>query len=1030
VTDERKTKKQLIDELAQLRRRVDELGRAPLSAETDTSRAHMKALTAAGIGLDIVSTDYRVLSQNSVLAERFGDLAGELCYKSYVGRDEPCESCPMEKAVAGGEVARAEITAANGRTYEIVSAPLVGPDGVIDSVAEVVYDITGRKQSEERLRRSEERFRNLVESAFDGINICEFDPAANKRRLLFCNDRYVEMSGYTREELVDAEDLNQLVVQRDTQEKLAWHYDCIVNCVPFTGTASWKRPDGRDNAYEWSGVSVKVGEKFHIHGVDRDVTERIRTERALKTERDRAQQYLDVVGVIILALNADGEVALVNPKGCEVLGYAQEEIVGKNWFDTFLPEEHRDAVAEVFRRLMRGEIEPVEYFENPVLTATGEQRTIAWHNTLLRDEGGTVVGTLASGEDITERKQAEEELRRERNNLIGILEAMQDGVYMVNQQYDIQYVNAVLQKDFGAYEGRKCYEYFHDRTGVCPWCKNEEVWAGKTVQWEWYSSRNGKTYDLLDTPIGLEDGSKGKLEIFRDITERKRAEEELKRSVDIVNNIQVGLYICRLEDIRDTEGRTFVLISANRAAVEMAGIPLENLIGKTIDESFPNLRDAGLAQACAEVVRSGKAMVLEDFQYRDERVGEALVALKAFPLPDNCVGIIFEDITERRRLAEQLRQAEKMEAVGQLAGGIAHDFNNQLAGIMGYADLLVNALQDESHREMAEAIVKAAKRSADLTRQLVAFARKGKDVAEPVDIHGLVAEVIALLEHSIDKRIEIRQHLDADPSTTRGDPSLLENALLNVSINASDAMPDGGELVFATRVVTLDEDYCRAQPYEMTPGRYVRVRVTDSGVGMDEETRKHIFEPFFTTKEQGKGTGMGLAAVYGTVKSHRGAVNVRSEPGSGTTVEIFLPLAESPVHETEAPTAPAKATRTGRILVVDDEEAVRDVTVRMLRKFGYTVTAYAHGALAVAYYRRAWRDIDLVILDMMMPGISGRDTFIAMRTINPDVKALLSSGYGMNAEAQRALDEGAIGFLRKPIKMTALARKVAKVLGA
>ena len=262
------------------------------------------------------------------------------------------------------------------------------------------------------------------------------------------------------------------------------------------------------------------------------IADELRVEDALNKERDRAQHYLDVAGVALIVIDADRKVSFVNRKGCEILGYEKEdEIIGKDWFDNFLPERLRGGVAEVFKLLMAGEIEPVEHYKTPVLTMDGSERIVAWHNTVLRDEDGKIHATLGSGEDITERRWAEDALRIECDNLTNILESMEDGAYIVDQQYDIQYVNSVLKKDFGSFEGRKCYEYFHDLDDVCPWCKNPDVFAGETVRWEWHSTKNQRTYDLVDTPLKNPGGSISKLEIFHGITERKTAQEALERKM-------------------------------------------------------------------------------------------------------------------------------------------------------------------------------------------------------------------------------------------------------------------------------------------------------------------------------------------------------------------------------------------------------------------------------------------------------------------------------------------------------------------
>jgi signal transduction histidine kinase/CheY-like chemotaxis protein len=392
-------------------------------------------------------------------------------------------------------------------------------------------------------------------------------------------------------------------------------------------------------------------------------------------------------------------------------------------------------------------------------------------------------------------------------------------------------------------------------------------------------------------------------------------------------------------------------------------------------------------------------------------------------------------VKERTRALEEsqdrLRQAEKLEAIGLLAGGIAHDFNNQLTGIMAFADLIrINAKDNAETRNLAESIIACSRRSADLTGQLLAFARKGNLLTVPVDLHHIVADVISLLKHTIDKRITLRQELIANPSTILGDPAQLENALLNLALNSRDAMPAGGELIFATGIVNLAEAYCKTIPYEIVPGAYLRLSVSDTGCGIDKDILNRIFEPFFTTKGQGKGTGMGLPAVYGTVRSLKGAITVYSEPGHGSSFHLYFPLLENegPICSPAVETALSEKGH-GHVLLVEDEQTVSECVKKLLQLLGYTVTVCNNGMEALVFYRDSWKSVDLVILDMIMPVMGGKDTFIAMKRINPDIIALLASGYSLNGEAQSILNMGVRGFIQKPFAIAELFENISALLG-
>ena len=385
---------------------------------------------------------------------------------------------------------------------------------------------------------------------------------------------------------------------------------------------------------------------------------------------------------------------------------------------------------------------------------------------------------------------------------------------------------------------------------------------------------------------------------------------------------------------------------------------------------------------------------------------------------------------EKDKLRKQLQHSQKMEAIGTLAGGIAHDFNNQLTSILVYADLLREEAENNTVlTQYADHIIMGVKRASNLTSQLLAFSRKGKYLNTTVDIHRIVFEVANLLQHSINKKVEIQQELRANPSTVMGDPAQLQNAILNLALNARDAMPNGGKLVFSTDIVDLDRNYCNAQSFEIEPGKFLKLSVIDSGFGIDKKTKERIFEPFFTTKEQGKGTGMGLAAVYGTVKNHRGLIKVTSELGKGSVFVIYLPVSATDSSLKKQKDLKQKLVAgTAHILLVEDEELIRNVTALMLEKLGYTVSVCRNGAEAVDFYRKQWQAINLVILDVIMPEMGGGEAFTIMNKINPDIIVLVSSGYSIDNEAQSIIDKGAKGFIQKPFRTGEISQKISEIL--
>jgi PAS domain S-box-containing protein len=396
------------------------------------------------------------------------------------------------------------------------------------------------------------------------------------------------------------------------------------------------------------------------------------------------------------------------------------------------------------------------------------------------------------------------------------------------------------------------------------------------------------------------------------------------------------------------------------------------------------------------------------------------------------VVLVFHDVTEQYQLEEQMRQTQKMDAIGQLAGGIAHDFNNMLGGILGYAEILTTRLNDNHTLERyARTIVETADRAAELTNKLLSFSRKGKAISTCFDLHKSIDDALELLRHSLDRTITIDRRLNAEFSTVIGDPTQLQNGFLNLGVNARDAMPEGGTLTVETENAELDRAYCSASPFEIQPGPVIQVTLRDTGCGIPPDIQRQIFEPFFTTKETGQGTGLGLAAVYGTIKEHQGVITVYSEESVGTTFHIYLPLAqESHAAAHTALSAEAPVRGEGCILIVDDEAVIRNMAREILTELGYEVLLAEDGQEGVDVYKEKQEKIDLVILDLVMPKMSGRDCFQALRKIDPEVKVILSSGFARDTSVSDLFEAGAVGFVKKPYRGVALSQAVSRCLHA
>jgi PAS domain S-box-containing protein len=534
--------------------------------------------------------------------------------------------------------------------------------------------------------------------------------------------------------------------------------------------------------------------------------------------------------------------------------------------------------------------------------------------------------------------------------------------------------------------------------------------------------------DLTRAIVAMRNSIKGKMDALQaEVEERKRAEKALSRSEEDLRTTldSIGDAVVSV----DLEGRVSRM---NPVAERLTGWPIAEAVGRDLSEVVQVLgaRDEtpadllGLGMLTGSVTGSAEPAILVDRGGRRYRIAQSGAPILSGGGETTGRVLVLSDITERHALAEQLRQREKLDAIGELAGGIAHDFNNQLTAVLGYAGMLVSRLGDPMHKRFADHILEAANRAADLTHQLLTFAHRGSFRRLPVDTHQVIAGVVDMLAHSIDKRIEIRTKLEADPSTVLADATQLQTAVLNLGLNARDAMPDGGELSFATRVVTVEDTSAnRASP----AGRYLEILVKDSGVGMSAETRNKVFEPFFTTKPVGKGTGLGLSSVYGTAKAHGGFLEVESELGKGSAFRLLLPVLDAVVAEVPVEEARMCAGQ-GRILVVDDEPVVLGLTRDMLLCLGYDVEAFLDPTEALDYYRREWKNTDVVLVDMVMPKLNGRDLYLAMREVNPKVRAIATSGYIMNGGAEGILGLGALFFLQKPFNEATLSQVVADAL--
>ncbi len=773
------------------------------------------------------------------------------------------------------------------------------------------------RQAAKAVHTSEVRYRRLFESAKDGILILD----ALTGTIVDVNPFLIELLGFPREaflgkRLLELESFGNIAANRayflELLQKEYLRYDSIL----------LESAGGRRIAVEFVSNVYFVGNQKVIQCNIRDITERQRTEDALRESERKFRAVLETTSLLGVMLDQEGNIILCNDFLLALTGWTREEVLHRNWFELFIPPEaRREIYEEIFlKTIASGEL-PVHH-RNEIITRTGERRLVEWNNSMIRDTNGQFVGVASIGEDITERKLAEQELRAKEETL--------------SESQSIAHVGS----------------------------------------WRWEVATG--TNLILWTP-----------ETYR------------------IYGVSPDAFV------PTTETLLSLLHPDDRAAM----------------------------QAWMEACLAGEAP--PDLEVRASRpdgsvrhiLGRGHLVRNAEGKPIRMTGIV-QDITERKLAEEernslqlQLAQAQKMESIGHLSGGVAHDFNNLLTVINGYGQLLLGKFSlGDPLRTDVEQILRAGERAAVLTRQLLAYSRKQILQPHVLDLNRILGEMRPMVERLVGEDVEVCARFGSETGMVRADPHQLEQVIMNLVVNSSDAMPRGGKLLVETGCVELDETYAQSHP-EAHVGRYVMLAVSDSGVGMNEEVQQHIFEPFFTTKGVGKGTGLGLSMVQGVVVQSGGSIEVSSKPGQGTTFKIYLPrIEEEAVEEKVADTAPVlRGSET--VLLVEDEAEVRRYVVTVLRSQGFRVVEVENPAEALSLCEPGGEHIDLLLTDVIMPKVSGRELADQVKRLRPGIKVLFMSGYSGNRIEVDGFLEESTSFIQKPFSREQLITKVREVLG-
>ena len=999
------------------------------------SEQRFRRLSEATFEAIVIHDKGKILDANETFAKMFGYELSQVIGKNVLDFTAPESRHLVLKNILSLHGKPYEVVALrkDGSAFVEICAKSIPYGGRTVKVA-AIRDITAHKRVEQELHESEERYRSLVEAAPDVI----YTVSAEDGSLTSLNPAFETLTGWSRAEwlgkpfvgMVHPDDLPVAVERFQKALRGETHppHELRVLCK-----------SGEYLVGEFtSAAHVKDGKVVAQLGIARDITDRKRADEALRESEELYRSVVTSVAEGIMLQDRGGAIVACNRSAERILGLTTEELMGRTAADPRWQTIHED-----------GSPFPGENFPHMAALRTGKPQpnvymgvhksdgTLAWiiaNSAPIFHAGDSApYVVVTSFADITERKRAEEELYQSRQMLQSILDTIPQRVFWKDRNISYLGCNQAFAIDAGLKDpaeiiGKNDYELAWRETAELYRADDKLVMEHETPRLNFEEPQNRPDGSLLwlrsnKLPLRDREGKViGVIGTYEDITERKQDEAERMRLMTAIEQAAESVVIT------GAEGE---IQYVNPAFSAMTGYSREEALGKNPRILKSGKQDAAFYASLWATILAGQVWNGEMINRRKD--GSLYTEKMSITPVHNEHGkmthiiAMKEDITARKLLEDQFRQAQKMEAVGRLAAGVAHDFNNLLTIIIGYSDVMLDRFASgDPMRAYTTEIKGAGGRAVGLTRQLLAFSRQQVLAPQVLDLNTLITNLTKLLNRLIGEDIDLVFNAGPLPATVKADPGHIEQVLMNLAVNSRDAMPRGGKLTIETSHVQVDEAYGSTH-YSMPAGSYVMLAVSDTGCGMDKDIQAHIFEPFFTTKEMGKGTGLGLATVYGIVKQSGGSIWVYSEPGAGTTFKIYLPAVKGAPHAAKESAVPAGGSET--VLLVEDDAGLRGLARMVLEaQGGYKVLESPGGKEARLFAGQHKGPIHLLLTDVVMPGMSGRELSEELATLRPEMKILYMSGYTDDTVVRHGVLEEGMAFLQKPFTAESLLRKVRELL--